>query len=200
MKIAAAIILSAVLTVVSGPVHKCPESSPWESLALSASYVPENEKFIHIGGGYFAHFNGQTGIVGEPGNDSSGSIRFHLESLGWESRFVYLPGGELSISLSSGEVLELTMEKLDYVEIPRSGRPLYRLTAVNEDIRAVFIADSPENDSSGTPHLEGILILKGGGAKYSVSKVSITGRNEYDAERHLNRVVDAASDFSNMDI
>lgn len=199
MKITIVIILSTVFFMLSGSVPTCPFSSPWESLALSESYVPQNEKFIHIGGGFFAHFNSQNGIIANQENGCSGAIRFRLKSLGWESRFVYLPEGDFSINLHSGEDIELYMVRLDYVEIPGSGRPLYRLTAVSGEIRAVLISDSPASNISNSPHLEGILILIRGG-DYSVSKVRITGRNEYDAERHLNRVVDAASDFSNSDI
>jgi hypothetical protein len=194
MKFVLVMILSSLFTIVNSSDIDPSKPFSWESLSQSSSFVPENEKFIHIGGGYFAHFNAQTGIVSGQRKSSTGSIQFQLKSLGWESRFVYLPGGEFRVLLPSGRLLDLTLDKLDYVKDPRSGHTLYRLTASNNNTQAVLIADSPEKNYSGHLHLEGILMLIED--QVSVWNFRITGRNEFDAERHLNRVVDAASDFS----
>jgi len=169
------------------------------ALADAPSFVPECEKYIHIGGGFFCTFDTQRGVLAAPGAGEDGALQFRLDGLRWESTYVYLPEGECNVRLPGGCVSELRMECLDYVEDPRTGRPLYRLVAAGAGMRVVLIADSPDPDNSSGPHLEGFLLVAQNTGR-TVVGLRMRGRNECEAERHLNRVVYVRSDFSNADL
>jgi hypothetical protein len=173
------------------------DGMPLENLGCIPAYVPPNENHIHIGGGFFATFNSMSGSIGVAGA-SAGSIEFNLETLGWESRFVYLPGGTLYIGLNDGTELEFSLQRLEYIPKPSGDESYYRLSSTSEDKAAVLICDVQNAGGSGSPVLTGGLILSHAGGSTETYMFKLGGRDEYAAERHLNRVIYVVSDFSKL--
>ena len=142
----AAILLGLIVVGVEAHAVEAPlsEIERAEVLALTEapSFVPECEKYIHIGGGFFSIFDTQTGVLSSSTGD--GTIRFSLEKLRWESTYVYLPEGPCRVRLPGADQIELNMDRLDYIEDHRTGRPLYRLVASGAGIRIALIADSAD--------------------------------------------------------
>ena len=145
----------------AAPLRTGAETAIYEAMAASPSHVPDNEKHIHIGGGFFATFDACRGSLEAAGGQGTGSIRFSLESLGWRSRFVYLPEGPCSLRLPDGQQYLLEMHQLDYVTEPETGRLCYRLMASGDGVEVVIIADSPEPMAT-RPILEGTVLIRGG--------------------------------------
>lgn len=177
---------------------------------LSApSFVPEKEIYTHIAGGYFSFFDSKTGRIRKSSMidftplkqenlDSiakvPGSLKIVLSKLGYESRFVYLPEGKLILSrgLKDDEIFNL--KKLDYVQIPGSIIPAYRLSAVNPENnrKASLITTAHGTD---VPVMMGNLYIED---KTDIESfdIRIYGRNANDAESYLCKKMEIVSDFT----
>jgi len=178
-------------------------------LLSAPSFVPVEELYIHIAGGYFSFFESKTGqirkssMIGLPSSKRenldgtakvSGSLKIVLSKLGYESRFVYLPEGELILSKGSKDAEIFNLKKLDYVQIPGSDIPVYRLSAVNpENNRKVsLIATAYGTD---IPKLIGNLYIEDNDDLESFD-IRICGRNAYEAESHLWKKIEIVSQFT----
>ncbi|MCK4542287.1 MAG: hypothetical protein KAU17_08645 [Spirochaetales bacterium] len=178
-------------------------------LLLAPSFVPEEEIYTHIAGGYFSFFDSKTGrirkssMIGLPplkreNLDStvkaSGSLKIVLSNLEYESRFVYLLKGELILSKGSKDAEIFNLKKLDYVQIPGSDIPAYRLSAVNPENnrKASLIATAHGTD---VPKLIGSLYIEDNNDLESFD-IRIYGRNTNEAESHLCKKMEFVSDFT----
>jgi hypothetical protein len=178
-------------------------------LLSAPSFVPEEELYIHIAGGYFSYFESKTGRTSKPNIVSlpnskqefsnttakdSGSIKIVLSKLGYESRFVYLPKGKLIFSNGSKDNEIFILNKLDYVQIPGSDTPVYRLSAVNpENNRKASLITTPIG--TDVPRLIGNLYIEDNNNLESFD-IRIYGRNENEAERHLWKKIEIVSQFT----
>lgn len=169
-------------------------------LASVGSYTPESENFIHIGGGFFSYFDRLNGRILAEG-ESVRNIRFSLSGMGWESRFHYLPEGSVLVEGEDGTVAHYTMQRLEYIPDPEGSGSLYRLTAAVGGRRLVIICNSDYSGGAKAAVLEGEVLITDVSSQGSASSVPfrLTGRDEHNAERYLNRVVTAVSDFSGME-
>lgn len=178
-------------------------------LLSAPSFVPEEELYIHIAGGYFSFFESKTGqiskssMIGLPSSKRedldgtakvSGSLKIVLSKLMYESRFVYLPKGKLIISKGSKDIEIFNLKKLDYVRIPGSDIPVYRLSAVNPENnrKASLIATAYGTD---VPRLIGNLYIEDNNNLESFD-IRIYGRNENEAEGHLWKKIEIVSQFT----
>lgn len=139
--------------------------------------VPQEERFVHIGGGFFSYFDSRTGSLAGTTGRAVGTIRLELESLRSESRFVYLLEGFITVRTDGRRSRTIAMECLDYVWLPGSNEPAYRL--VGEGVVMIGI-----DKGVAPPCFLGELYLRTGN-RYERYAVSILGRCESDAERHL---------------
>ena len=177
-------------------------------LLLAPSFVPEEEIYTHIAGGYFSFFDSKTGqirkssMIGLPSLEENlnlspkadGSVKIVLANLGYESRFVYLPEGDLIFSNGSGDIEIFNLKKLDYVQMPGSDIPAYRLSAVNPENnrKASLIAAAVGTD---VPKLIGCLYIEEGVDLESFD-IRIRGRNTNEAENHLCKKMEFVSNFT----
>ncbi len=178
-------------------------------LILAPSFVPEEEIYTHIAGGYFSVFDAKTGrirkssTIGLPplkqgDQDSavkdSGSLKIVLSNLEYKSRFVYLPEGKLILSKGSEDAEIYNLKKLDYVQIPGSVVPAYRLSAVNPENnrKASLITTTHGTD---VPVMIGKLYIEDNTGIDSFD-IRICGRNANEAESHLCKKMEFVSDFT----
>jgi len=146
------------------------------------SFLPANERFVHIGGGFFSYFDQKPGSLVYYNARSAGTMSFELNALRHESRFVYLPEGTITLRDDRGNLRCFALERLDYVRLPGSEVPAYRLTG--EDITLVAT-----DSGHAAPSLAGELYVRSGHT-YECFTISIRGRNEKEAERHLWRKIE----------
>lgn len=182
-------ILTAIGMTGSGPaVDSITHSPDYSALLEAPSYVPAEERHTHIAGGFFSYFDSKTGYLSDFAGRAAGSVRFVLEDLGYESRFVYLPQGDISITDRRGRVRIFAMERLEYVRLPDSDLPAYRLSG---DGVALIMTDT----QGDVPSLKGELFVKRalGNERYLVS---IHGRSLIEAESHLCKKMEDVSGFS----
>jgi hypothetical protein len=178
-------------------------------LLLAPSFVPEEETYTHIAGGYFSFFDSKTGRIRKSSMiclsslkrenmdstaKASGSLKIVLSNLGYESRFVYLLEGELILSKGSKDAEIFNLKKLDYMQIPGSDIPAYRLSAVNPENnrKASLIATTHGTD---VPKLIGSLYIEDNAGIESFD-IRIYGRNAYEAESHLCKKIEFVFQFT----
>jgi len=178
-----------------------------QELVSAPSYVPEEELYTHIAGGYFSSYDMKTGqfrnseIMELPElksvdfswyDKADGSIKIILTGLKYESRFVYLPEGELILTDGSGNEKIFSLKKLDYVQIEDSDIPVYRLSARDQkDNMATLISTSVGIE---IPSLVGTLYVENEEDIESYL-VRICGRNNFDQENHLCKKIENVSHF-----
>ena len=121
-------------------------------LISAPSFIPEEELYTHIAGGYFSSYdmkNGQfqkSDKVNLPNFEHAeqvnvkgkNSIKIILSNLYYDSRFVYLPEGELILSKGTKDEEIFSLNKLDYVQIAGSDIPAYRLSAENKENNKIY--------------------------------------------------------------
>lgn len=146
------------------------------------SYVPAEERFIHIAGGFFSHFDGKTGSLTDPAENPAGSVCIELDELCHESRFVYLTTGTIVVRDGRGHTRRFALKRLDYVRLPGSDLPAYRLTGEG----ATLVVTDSDHEA---PCLSGDLYVQEN-AGYEHYTVSIQGRSVTEAEIHLWRKVE----------
>ena len=178
-------------------------------LLLAPSFVPEEEIYTHIAGGYFSIFDSKTGRIRKSrmkdlpplkqenlnsAVKDSGSLKIVLSKLGYESRFVYLLEGKLILSTGSKDDEIFNLKKLDYVQIPGSVVPSYRLSAVNPENnrKASLITTTLGTD---VPVMIGKLYIEDNTGIESFD-IRICGRNANEAESHLCKKMEFVSDFT----
>jgi hypothetical protein len=201
----AVVIFISTFGSVESPVGSL---SQIQELVSAPSYVPEEELYTHIAGGYFSSYDMKTGQLRNSetlelpvlksddfsrDDKTDGSIKIVLTGLKYDSRFVYLPEGELILTDGSGNKKIFSLQKLDYIQIEDSDIPAYRLSAIDQkDNEATLISTSVGTE---IPSLVGTLYVesKEGFESYSVR---ICGRNNFDQENHLCKKIENVSHFS----
>jgi len=183
MKIIGSVFV-VVLTMagVSGSIPPVNQVPSVPEVLDAPAYLPAEERYIHIAGGFFSYFDRKPGALADQAGQPAGSVCFGLDELYHESRFVYLPKGDIAIRDERGRVRCFAMERLDYVRLPDSDVPAYRLAGEGATL---VVTDSGRE----APCLIGDLYVKESGG-YERYTVSIHGRGENDAERHLWRKIE----------
>jgi len=220
MKITEIIAVAALIILLTGSSSEIISDTSiadYNTLLYSDSYVPDEEAYIHIAGGFFSVFEGKGGIVfnsqkqfnlclpraeDAPSNIKSncGYIKMKLDRLEYTSRFVYKPIGNLVIQIPGKEPKCFTMEKLDYVYVPGHIEPCYRLSGLLSD------CDKPEiiiksqlicfAEGGRNPVLYGGLYITDSSEKVLCYPIRISGRRENAADNHLHKVIARVSHFS----
>jgi hypothetical protein len=173
---------------VSGSVPSVTQLDSVPEVLEAPSYVPAEERFIHIAGGFFSYFDQRPGTLADEAGQPAGSVSFELDKLCHESRFVYLPTGDITIRDKHGDARCFAMERLDYVQLPDSDLPAYRLAGEGATL---VVTDSGRE----APCLTGDLYVNVSGG-YERYTVLIHGRSENDAERHLWQKIERATTTS----
>lgn len=176
------LILVAAMVNVSGTILPLSPVSGVPEVLEALSYLPAEERFIHIAGGFFSYFDCKPGSLVDTTGRIAGIIRFELDELRHESRFVYLPEGSIYLRDERGNLRCFAMERLDYVRLPGSNVAAYRLAGDG----ATLIATDFGREA---PCLVGELYVQAGDG-YECYTISIQGRRENEAERHLWRRIE----------
>ena len=210
-------ILIILLTGSSSEIISNQLTYNYNILINSNSYVPEEEAYIHIAGGFFSVFEGIGGIVFNskkqfnlclPKSEDSpshiksncGYIKMKLDRLEYTSRFVYKPMGNLVIQIPGKEPKCFTMEKLDYVYVPGHIEPCYRLSGSLSDCAKPEIIIKSQlicfAEGGINPVLYGGLYITDSSEKVLCYPIRIRGRRENEADNHLHKVIARVSYFS----
>lgn len=193
MKILSIAVASLIST--AGMIQSPLSINEVRELISAPSFVPDEELYTHIAGGYFSSFDMKTGQFwnSESVKKEKRSIRIELSYLYYDSRFVYLPEGELILSKGSQNDEIYSLKKLDYIQIEGSNIPSYRLKAVNLKNNKVATLIST---SIGTeiPIMIGTLYVENN-KKIESYEVRICGRNNFDQENHLCKKIETVSHF-----
>ena len=201
----AVVVLISTVGMVESPKDSLVQV---QELISAPSFVPEEELYTHIAGGYFSSYDMKTGecidserlelpalnlVVIEKNTGDKGSVKIILTELNYSSRFVYLPKGELILVNGSGEKEIFSLEKLDYVQVEGSEIPAYRLSAENlqNNKNATLISTSIGTE---IPQLVGTLYVEIN-KKVVSYEVRICGRNNFDQENHLCKKIESVSNF-----
>jgi len=166
----------------------------YASLLTAPSYIPPEEAYTHIGGGFFSVFDSRMGTF----NKGAGAVIMQLKKLYHSSLFVYRPKGDLVLRFSNGDSWCFSMEKLDYVASEDNGIPLYRIRLFPQEgchsdvLMACFIGSATAESS---PKLEGELYILRTNSPWEVMDIRIAGRNELRADNHLYKVVAAVTEL-----
>jgi len=210
--VAALIIL---FTASSSEIISDTSNADYDILLYSDSYVPDEEAYIHIAGGFFSVFEGRGGIVigSDYYNNNSlpmdyetetfkesncGYIKMKLQKLEYTSRFVYRPKGNLIIRIPEDDATSFSMEKLDYVKVPGHSEPCYRLSGslldntgkVNKAQLICFAV------GGSNPVLCGGLYITDSKDKITCYPIRISGRRDNEADNHLHKVIARVSHFN----
>jgi hypothetical protein len=176
-------VMSLVLGIVVAMVNVSGTVSPITTVrdapeVLGApSYLPAEERFVHIAGGFFSYFDRKPGSLVNTTGRIAGTLCIELDGLRRKSRFVYLAAGFITLRDKRGDPQRFTMKCLDYVRLPGSSVAAYRLTG--EGVTLVATDSGRE-----APSLAGELYVQTSDG-YECYTVSIRGRSENEAERHL---------------
>ena len=217
-EIIAIVVLIIILTGSTSELFSDKLINNYDILLNSPSYVPEEEAYIHIAGGFFSVFEGKGGVIicsekqinqGLPKawetitytESNCGYIKMKLHRLEYTSRFVYKPEGNLIIQIPGQESKCFSMEKLDYVDVTGSLEPCYRLSGSlldcdgteNNLIKAQLICFAVGETS---PVLYGGLYLTDSSDKVVCYPIRIYGRGGNEADNHLHKVIARVSQFS----
>ncbi len=183
-----------------------------EKLCQSYSFIPEEEAYTHIAGGFFSVFEGRVGKIFKESKTLSGESLFNqvdnsqnigcvcmsLKKMGYNSRFNYKLEGKLTVSFSDGNKQSFSMSEIDYIDSAHKDLPFYRISFMpaagsNHEIsEAYFISCA---SVSSKPSLYGLLVIIREDHWPVNYYVRISGRNELDADVHLHKVIQAVSDF-----
>jgi hypothetical protein len=184
-----------------------------EQWYLSPSFLPEQEPYVHIAGGFFSVFGGRVGslfpcredLLSERQNsyqaycrknECCGSLCIKLKKLKYSSRFVYLPEGEIILNIENSQKVSFTMQKLDYVSsYDDDGFLYYRIycrSSGNYETNAYLVCFATESTS---PVLFGFFIILSDTGIEKKFAVRIGGRNENQAENHLQKVIVAVTEL-----
>jgi hypothetical protein len=217
-EIIAIVVLIILLTGSTSEMFSDKIVNNYDILLNSASYVPEEEAYIHIAGGFFSVFEGKGGIIINSENQinmglpkaqetftytesNCGYIKMKLHRLEYTSRFVYRPEGNLIIQIPGQESMCFSMEKLDYVDVTGSLEPCYRLSGSlldcegteNNLIKAQLICFAV---GGSNPVLCGGLYLTDTSGKVVCYPIRISGRRGNEADNHLHKVIAKVSHFT----
>jgi hypothetical protein len=183
MKVLGLVVVVVVsITSVSGSTLSHAVGGGVPEVLEAPSYLPAEERFVHIAGGFFSYFDRRPGSLIDGGGRTAGIVSLELDALRHESRFVYLPEGSITLRDERGNLRCFTMERLDYVRLPGSDAAAYRLSADG----AVLVATDSGREA---PCLHGELYVQSGSG-YECYSLSVRGRSENDAERHLWRKIE----------
>jgi len=186
----------------------------FEQWCFSQSFVPEEEVYVHIAGGFFSVFEGRVGSIYQGKKDllsewqdyssycserrHCGSICMKLKKLRYSSRFVYLPEGEIVLQGEDAQKVSFTMQKLDYVLSGDDDSVYYRIhclpsvdcePGLNSAYLICFATENP------TPVLFGFFCLLSDTGIEKSFAVRIGGRNENRADNHLQKVIVRATEL-----
>ena len=206
-----------IIFMISGEITAAvaDEGMDLVSIMEAPSYVPKEEAYIHIAGGFFSVFDGQKGKVFSAAytadelavkrqnelnmdRQTCGSVKMKLSRLEYCSRFVYRPEGALSVEIA-GETQNFAMVKLDYVAFSDSKEPFYRLSGTSGSAEAGRNSEAGlicYVENSSRPILYGILCIRYESGAVSCYPVRICGRGENEAEKHLSKVITSLSCFT----
>ena len=179
------LVIVVAMVNVSGTASPPTPVSGIPEVLEAPSYLPAEERFVHIAGGFFSYFDRKPGSLVDTTGRTAGTVCFELDGLRHESRFVYLPEGSITLRDDRGDLRCFTMERLDYVRLPGSNVPAYRLAGEGATIVAT-------NSGREAPSLVGELYVQAGDG-YECYTISIRGRSESEAERHLWRKIERVS-------
>ena len=208
---AAAVIIAGMLFVGGTvPNGEFSTGSELENLYRSSSYIPEEEAYTHIAGGFFSVFEGRIGKIYAGGDITGtacidkklsedalrGSSSIKLNKLRYESRFKYLPEGEIVLNRNDGAEYSFSMKSLDYVDC--KDIPFYRLTlspGINcpADIQNAYLICYAT--VSSRPYLYGILSVTTKTQRPDNYYLRISGRDENQADVHLYKKIAAVTEL-----
>jgi len=218
MKITEIIAVTALIIFFTGSSSEIildTSIANYDTLLYSDSYVPDEEAYIHIAGGFFSVFEGKGGII--IGSDyyngnslpkdyetetfkesNCGYIKMKLQKLEYTSRFVYRPKGNLIIRIPGYEANNFAMEKLDYVNAPGYSDPCYRLSGsllnnMGKLSKAQLICFAV---GGSNPVLCGGLYITDSKNEVTCYPIRISGRRDNEADNHLHKVIARVSHFS----
>ena len=146
-------------------------------LLTAPSYLPADELFIHIAGGFFSCFEGRRGFLSDRAGNPCGTLSFRINELRQESHYVYVVEGTMTVQDEAGLVQCYAMHRLDYVRLPDSDHPAYRLGGDGATLVVIALV-------SAAPCLIGQLFVSNTRG-YEFFAISMRGRDESEAERHL---------------
>lgn len=146
------------------------------------SYIPAEERYVHIAGGFFSYFDRKFGTVTDGNDRCRGTVCIEIDGLQQDSRFGYQTEGFIIFRDDRGNLRSFALERLDYVRLPGSDVPAYRLAGQGGILVAMDCGRAP-------PSLVGELYVREGSG-YECFTISIRGRSENEAECHLWRMIE----------
>ena len=177
------ILISIPLALIAEPITSA------EELYMKPSFIPAEEAYTHIAGGFFSVFESRVGRAESEDGGDPGSCCIQLKKLNYQSKFVYLPEGDIILKNESGSETVFKMEKLDYVEAD-GGLPYYRISCSGG--RAYLICYATVSTS---PVLYGTFLVVSETGAESRYNIRISGRNENRADNHLHKVIAAVTEL-----
>lgn len=162
-------------------------SADMDALINQASFIPGEEAYVHIAGGFFSVFESRVGRTYAT-DQCIGSICMKLNKLKYSSQFVYHPEGKIVLKTGVQDKVSFDMSKLDYIQYGIDNSLCYRLACKD----AVLICAATGKHS---PILEGQLFLISDNTIKESCTIRIAGRGENEADNHLHKVIARISEF-----
>ncbi len=182
-------------------------------MCKAPSSLPEEDPVVPLPSGFFSLYDAKHGTLYAPDNstlpqdsqdaflykaqhESQGSLVMTLDQMRSVSPYVYATDGLVKITVNGTEQL-LSMDKIDYVCDAQDKDLCYRLTCTPEsgcDSSVDHVYMLCYSCTEGQSVLVGSVsyILQDGTMEASYPFL-ITGRNEFEAERHLEKKIALAT-------